>query len=72
MEKYKIYLTKSLRTKDLIFFLEHKQISIETYNRYIWQTIEQFPEQINDLRFYYIQNTCTDTEIPILFRENTH
>ncbi|MFA6090533.1 MAG: hypothetical protein WC774_02050 [Candidatus Gracilibacteria bacterium] len=54
---------KSLRVKDLIFFLEHKQISPEIYNTHIQQLIEQLPQQIGDIRLDRIQDIISVVEI---------
>lgn len=57
------YIAKSLRARDLIFFLEHKQITRKVYDTYIWNTLEQLPSQIGDLRFNRIRDNVTISEI---------
>ena len=58
-----LFNAKSLRVRDFISFLEHKQITQETYDRYIQKLIEQLPRQIGDLRLNKIDDIVTLEEI---------
>lgn len=59
----RLFDAKSLRVRDFVFFLEHKQISQEAYNTHMQKLIERLPNQIGDLRLNKIDDIVTTWEI---------
>lgn len=58
-----LYKNKTLRIKDLVSFLEHKQISKKAYDIYVKKLVGHIVEQIGDLRLYRTDDVVTLEEI---------